>query len=322
MSHLADYIHHFSTLRQDQNENYYPTSTKHASPHKPLLLLAVLDRFAEGSISDNQIPLDPGLGDLFSDYWRQIMPADRHPNIALPFYHLTSEGFWHLIPSDGSENVVESGRRLRSTHLLHEHTEGAQLDDELFGFLQEDDSREALRRTLIEEYFDDAVQHELYDIGRVHEETYRYSRALLEHVRSKGGVDVDEPDEPSRNQGFRRAVVEAYDHRCAISGIRILTADGLTAVDAAHIVPWSESHNDDPRNGLALSKLCHWIFEQGLLTIEDDHTVRLSPQITASYNTPGHLATLEGRSILLPDKEALWPDPEYLAHHRENRFRN
>ncbi|MCB8986015.1 MAG: HNH endonuclease [Ardenticatenaceae bacterium] len=26
---------------------------------------------------------------------------------------------------------------------------------------------------------------------------------------------------------------------------------------AAHIIPWSESHNDDPRNGLALCHLCH-----------------------------------------------------------------
>ena len=43
------------------------------------------------------------------------------------------------------------------------------------------------------------------------------------------------------------------------------TIDGHTAVDAAHIIPWSISHNDDPRNGLALCKLCHWSFDEGLL---------------------------------------------------------
>ena len=70
-----------------------------------------------------------------------------------------------------------------------------------------------------------------------------------------------------RDQGFRRAVVTAYTHRCAFCGIRMRTIDGHTAVDAAHIIPWSLSHNDDPRNGLALCKLCHWSFDEGLLGV-------------------------------------------------------
>jgi putative restriction endonuclease len=49
-----------------------------------------------------------------------------------------------------------------------------------------------------------------------------------------------------RDQGFRRAVVRIYDHRCAFCGLRLLTSDGRTVVDAAHIVPWSASHDDDP----------------------------------------------------------------------------
>jgi putative restriction endonuclease len=40
-----------------------------------------------------------------------------------------------------------------------------------------------------------------------------------------------------RDQGFRRAVVTAYLHRCALCGIRVRTLDGRTAVAVAHIVP-------------------------------------------------------------------------------------
>jgi putative restriction endonuclease len=322
MSELAEYIDQFSRLRQDHNQNRYPETTLHASPHKPLLLLAVLDRFAEGSIEQNQIPLDPALGDPFSEYWHAVMPIDHPPNIALPFYHLTSEGFWHLIPSPGHEDVVESGRRLHRTRLLHDHTEGARLDEALFELMQNNDDREPLRRTLIETYFADDVHDSLYERGHVHEEAYRYSRRLLDLVRSEAEGNIEEPEAPARDKGFRRVVVEAYDHRCALSGIRILTADARTAVDAAHIIPWSESHNDDPRNGLALSKLCHWAFEEGLITISPEYSILTSPELTAPYNATGMLDTLDDRSPHLPEEEALWPDPEYLEQHNNQKFRD
>lgn len=53
----------------------------------------------------------------------------------------------------------------------------------------------------------------------------------------------------------------------------MLTVDGHTAVAAAHIVPWSVSHNDDPRNDMALCRLCHWIFDEGLLGVSPSYAV-------------------------------------------------
>ena len=155
-------------------------------------------------------------------------------------------------------------------------------------------------------------------------EAFRYRRTLLRQARGDEAAAEEaslEVSEPARDQGFRQAVVEAYDHRCALTGIRILTADHHTAVDADHIKPWSVSHNDDPQNGLALSKLFHWAFEEGLLTISSDYTILLSPELTAPYNTTGHLDTLDGRSLHLPGEEAFWPDPEFLEWHRDERFR-
>jgi len=318
---IDKYLHEFSSLRQDRSGDY-PSETLRASPHKPLLLLAVLDRFTESGFSSGKVPLDPALGDLFSDYWRTVMPRDSHPNIALPFYHLSSESFWHLVPAEGSENVIESGRRLRSIRELHDHTDGARLDDDLADLMQDEEAVELLRRTLIETYFDKKVYLGLYEQGRVHEEAFKYSRALLDYSRSNGKTRLDEPDSPVRDKGFRRAIVDAYGHRCAVSGLRIQTSDGLSAVDAAHIVPWSESYNDDPRNGICLSKLCHWVFEQGLITITEDYTVALSPELTASYNIPGHLATLSRRSIFLPEDEVLYPSAEYIRWHHSNCFRS
>jgi len=51
--------------------------------------------------------------------------------------------------------------------------------------------------------------------------------------------------------------VSLYNHRCALCGIRMLTPDGHTVVEAAHIIPWRQSRDDKPTNGMALCRLCH-----------------------------------------------------------------
>ncbi len=71
--------------------------------------------------------------------------------------------------------------------------------------------------------------------------------------------------------------------------MRILTPEGHTAVDAAHIIPWAISHNDDIRNRMALCKLCHWAFDEGMLGVAGDYTVLASRQIGTSPNVPGFL---------------------------------
>ena len=116
-------------------------------------------------------------------------------------------------------------------------------------------------------------------------------------------------------------VVATYDHRCALCGIRIVTPDGHTVVEAAHIVPWSKSKNDDIRNGMALCRLCHWGFDEGMLGVSDSYTVITSRSIGIDPNFPGPLVTLSDRGIIGPQDRTLWPAQEYLhAHRREWRL--
>jgi putative restriction endonuclease len=313
------------SLRKDRSAEKYPSHTNHSAPHKPLLLLAVFDLFAEGIVDQNQIRLTPELCDLFSGYWRVVMPEHRRGDIAMPFYHLRSEGFWHLIPRPESVSVLRGGRRLRSIRLLHDHTKGARLDDELYTLLQDEENRRLLQVAVIETHFTSAIQERLREHGKINVEAYRYSQQLLQWVHETGEFSFQPTSEEIpravRDRGFRRTVTDAYDHRCAVSGIRILTADYHTAVEAAHIVPWSVSQNDDPRNGISLSKLCHWAFEEGLLTITTDYIIKLSGELSAHYNAPGYLGTLDQRPIHLPDEEKLRPDLDALKWHRKHRFR-
>ncbi len=322
---LHSYVDRLSQLRKDKNRKHYPSYTGYTAPHKPLLLLSVIDLIAEGELNDNLIRLTPDLCDTFHRYWDRVMPEGNAGDVAMPFFHLTGDGFWRLLPQPGSETVIASGKRLISIRLLHDHTKGAHLDEGLFDLLSTHETREILRAALIESHFTEEIRELVAAQGKVNVESFRYSKQLLEHARQREDIQQeqlsDKVPEPVRNQGFRRAIVAAYDNYCAVSGIRILTADNRSAVEACHIVPWSISKNDNPTNGIALSKLCHWVFERGLLSITPEYKVRLSRELLADYNSPGNLAQLEGRSIRLPNEKALRPGREYLAWHAKKLFR-
>lgn len=130
---------------------------------------------------------------------------------------------------------------------------------------------------------------------------------------------------------FRRKVREAYDSRCLFSGQRLPRTEATTTagVDAAHILPWSRFDLDATKNGLCLSKQCHWAFDEGLFRLSFDNTenafvvsipnpVRLAAQ-AAKFDLASFDA-IAGRIPRkhLPTNEALWPSKQYLAE--LNRF--
>lgn len=321
---LAKYLEAFEKLRSDTSRARWSPTTRHRAPHKPLLLLAVLDSFSQGTIKSNLIELTPGLCETFTLYWARVMPPDQRGNIALPFYHLTSDGFWHLVPKPGKEEIVAAGGHLRSVNELKEVVLGARLDDDLYALLGVGEWRDILRSALIEKYFAPEIRLGLLEQSTINAEAFEYSQKLLKEVRQQSGsIELEEQPRPAaRDQGFRRAIVTAYAHRCTMCGIRILTTDGHTVVDAAHIIPWSMSYNDNPRNGLALCRLCHWNFDEGMLSISSSYAVITSPQLMANHNMPAHVMTLAGRTIIHPIKEIFMPDLEALDWHHQNVFRN
>ena len=284
-----------------------------------------MDLFAQGIIAANLIEPTTELGELFTLYWARVMPPDQRGNLALPFFHLRSDGFWHLVPQPDREAILVAIRQTRSVGQLRDVVLGARLDDDLYVLLCAEESRDLLRAVLIETYFASEVQPSLVEQGTINAEAFRYSQSLLEHARKQQIKEERAGEEvyrlAARDQGFRRAVVIAYDHRCAVCGIRMLTPDGHTVVDAAHIVPWSVSHDDDPRNGLALCRLCHWTFDEGLISVSWRYEVMTSPQLTTTRNVPGHLLTLAGRRIIGPAERPLWPDLDALSWHRQHVLR-
>ena len=60
-----------------------------------------------------------------------------------------------------------------------------------------------------------------------------------------------------RDARFRGAICEAYDNRCAVTGLRIITGGGRAEVQAAHIWPVKDGGPDVVQNGIALSATAH-----------------------------------------------------------------
>jgi len=124
---------------------------------------------------------------------------------------------------------------------------------------------------------------------------------------------------------FRRAVRDAYDSRCIVSGIRFPKNEycRVPGVDSAHILPWAQYDLDKVCNGLCLSKHFHWAFDQGLIAIRYNgdipgYIVEVTDLANDAFsNEPAALAQLkavEGRipPDRLPKSQDDWPRPEYL----------
>lgn len=121
-----------------------------------------------------------------------------------------------------------------------------------------------------------------------------------------------------RDPSFRRLVRQAYDLRCAVSGLRLINGGGRPEVQAAHIMPVENNGPDTVRNGIALSGTVHWLFDRGLISFGDDGSILESP-----HGLPDEMGRLirPERTLLLPGHPGFRPHRRYLDWHRDHVFK-
>jgi putative restriction endonuclease len=316
-------IEAFSKLRTDKNKNRWSPATTFRAPHKPFLLLSILDHISEGLITREFIEPTFELAETFNGYWQRVMELGSSGNMAYPFFHMESEPFWKLVPKPGVKQPV--GKTISSMKRIKELYLGAKRDPELFKLCLMEPLRKRLQTALITTYFSPETQFILFEQSQINIRAGDYSKALLETAEPVAEFAVKdkskETEKKIRDQGFRKAVVSLYKHRCALCGIRMLTPEGHTVVEAAHIVPWRETKDDRPINGLALCRLCHWSFDEGLMAVGNDYQVLISKRVKNEPNFPGHMLTLSDRTIFRPTKKSFWPGQENIEWHRKEVFK-
>jgi len=274
------------------------------APHKPLLLLVILDLAEQDELPTEVLPLSPELAFRFYTYWSIVAARRSHrPDIRLPFHYLQSDGFWSAVDEMGNPSP---GRKL---------TRFARLPFDFYQFAKDPASRDKARRVLIATYFTKSEQIALSEAVGLpvpsgtdleHEAAYRSPRDA-----ARAGRDAR----------FRLNVVAAYNYACALTGYSLTTITAGSVVDAAHIHEFADSRNDDLKNGLALCKNVHWSFDLGLWTIANDYHVIVAVGRFKEESPNGRsLAEYHGERLRLPADSNLWPSPIHLAWHRKNRF--
>ena len=95
----------FDILTQEVISMKCSSRDGYSAPHKPVLLLSIIELFDKGYCIDNRIELTDTLQSVFKSIWDTYVKNDAPFNCVLnmPFYHMNSEPFWSLVKSDDYE---------------------------------------------------------------------------------------------------------------------------------------------------------------------------------------------------------------------------
>jgi putative restriction endonuclease len=307
---LNDWLKKLATLRVDRASN-------NPAPHKPLLLLAILDQIEEGNIISNIVRLTPELAFRFLGYWEVVSSRGRSAGrVELPFFYLQSDGFLRHVSIPGLEAALGSIRPT-SVELLNKVISHAELPEEFFILMQNADHRDAARKILIAGswFFPEERIKLLAMLGLDSKVFDLDSEAMPTASR-------DEDVKQGRDIRFRLQIIPLYRYSCALCGIHMLLPSGTTLVEAAHIHQFAKSKNDDITNGMALCRNHHWAFDQGLWSIDTKFKIMVACGKFIEQ-APNQTGLISYQSMLL---DFSWlqsnhrPSQENLDWHRRHKF--
>jgi putative restriction endonuclease len=292
------------------------------SPHKACMLLAVLEMARAGELQENRINYDPALLERYLRYFGAARGPSDHANPYFPFFHLQSgltdrtPSFWHLVAQPGRELALAALTSARTPGHITGNVAYATLDPALHALIQSPEACDALSEVVADTWLDRS-HNDLAGLLRHSAAISSYERSLRGAAYGTGTpltLTAAEAAPPAyvRSPAFRRVVIQAYDYRCAASGERIITPSGEALVEAAHIHPFSESGDDDPRNGLALSRDMHWAMDRNLIAPGPDLKWHVSTLLDSRIPDFRRLCELDGRALLLPSETRLTPKREVL----------
>lgn len=298
------------------------------APHKPILLLSILQLIRKGEITSNRIFITPELVLAFKSNWNTLVTTNNICNFALPFFHFKNEPFWQLTYSRSGAEVLKSISSLKS---LNDTVAFAEMDQPLFLLMVDAVTNTLLENILLENYFPSTKASYFSETAEV-----QYSLELeiknqivndtkeeyLTKMQSLEEVLTDEEIQEERfirGGIFKKEIPRIYNHQCCISGMKIQTTSNAQMVDACHIIPFSISNDDTITNGICLSPNLHRAFDRGLFTINEEYIVRISPSVSES-NSPYGITQFAGKRIALPNDVKLYPSTQNLSWHRKECF--
>jgi putative restriction endonuclease len=316
---LQKYLHQIQRLKRSASNG--------GAPHKPILLLSIFELIRKGDITSNQIEITPELVLEFKSNWSKLVVTQHSPNFSLPFFHMRSEPFWRLITNIGMNIPLTSSHSIKSLNALKESVAFAELDKEFLRLLIDPIQNGFFVEHLLEKYFHEtrtnfySKDYNVYDqleTQMLNDNRAVYSSRIKELKESLPQEQFEE-EIFVRGGIFKKEIPKIYNYHCAISGMRIESSTNAQLVDACHIVPFAISKDDTITNGISLSPNIHRAFDRGLITINSEYIIRVSPAIKEN-DSPFSLKQFDGKQIILPSNIHFYPSIENLDWHRKECF--
>jgi putative restriction endonuclease len=319
MNELKKYLHLFKKIRIDRSHGF--------APHKPILLLSVLQLYRSKFHVDRRVFISPELVALFKANWTSLVKTNHDCRISYPFYYLKSDKFWHLVPKAGFENIDQMGSIMKSFSNLNAAIDYAVVDSELFLLAIDNRSNEILQQFLIDEFFPESkanlsylscTQENLFnniEVKILHEPPAEYRKEIekLMHQNNEEEIYL-------RGSLFKREIPKIYNNTCSISGMKVDSIFSFSMIDACHIIPFSNSYNDTVTNGIALCPNLHRAFDRGLISIDSKYKVLVSKAFREDM-TNYSIKAFNGRELQLPKNESFHPSLSNIEWHRNNIFK-
>ena len=166
-----------------------------------------------------------------------------------------------------------------------------------------------------------AVPGEAAILEKISEDPYAVRVAdITSAVARDRRIEIVETRRAVRDAQFRRRVLNAYGHRCAMCGVQ------LRLLEAAHVLPVEQvGSTDDTDNGVALCSLHHRAYDRALITFDPEYLIRVNEKHVAELTGAALVGGLrEFRlalkpSLLLPADPRDHPKPSFV--NEANRVR-
>ena len=294
------------------------TSGAQRAPHKPLLALWAIGRCLHGEDRMASFAVvDVELARLL----RKFGPNRQAIHTEFPFWRMQKDGIWELDRPHLATTTRKGDAHKRS--LLDHNIEGGLSLDAYNAFRSNPDFAWRVAESLVEAHFPSTLQEQVLRETGVEGgmlEDMDDTKPSSNILQLRDADDFVTSRRRRRNSAFRRAVLEAYGHQCAVCKFAVRMERQPLALDAAHI-RWHEANGPaQVPNGLALCSLHHRLFDEGAFAVLPNFRM-LVTDLADGQGFNESLGRFRGSPLHTPAHRGKQPAPEFLAWHRSEVFR-
>lgn len=286
------------------------------APYKPLLILWAIGRL----LRDGHRWIDYRRSrETLESLFNEFKPIGNRRVLRKPFYRLMKQDkVWEIPEADGLKETKDGD--VSHGNLKRIEARGG-FTDKIFNTLMHDKTIALCLAGMLVEKFFAPVLHERVLKATLGEIADSVSEARMEQNSSEFlRLTLLRR---RRQANFRRMVLPAYHHSCAVCNHSIeYPPNYWPSLEAAHIRSHSQEGPDEVQNGLALCATHHELFDCGLFTITPaELCIRVSEPLM-EHNPKSPIIELNKSQLRAkPTEKADWPAREHLEWHSSYVFK-